>query len=73
MMLVKNFSFSPHPPTPPTPFHFNPPGNSGMTLLTIIHYTTKSMTLSPSIYPLKEGDSRAFLYIAIIFSHQILC
>ena len=58
---IKNFPFSP-PPPPPTPSHFNPPGNSGMTLLTIIHYTTKNMTLSPSIYPLKEEDSSAFLY-----------
>lgn len=56
---LKTFHF--HPP-PPTPSHFNPPGNSGMTLLTIIHYTTKNMTLSPSIYPLKEEDSSAFLY-----------
>ena len=56
---IKNFPFS---PPPPTPSHFNPPGNSGMTLLTIIHYTTKNMTLSPSIYPLKEEDSSAFLY-----------
>ena len=44
-----------HPP------QINPPGNSRMTSLTIIHYTTKNMTLSPSICPLKEGDSSAFL------------